>query len=419
MGGTAQVLNIELLTKISTVLDTIKKNENLAALLAQSRLGKAEIEDAKNKRVQFVMHERDILLAGAETQKTDRATLPMKFDVSVGMTDEAQVLNHQLMEKIDTMEDTINTNKNLTELLAQSRLAKARMMHGRDILLADAEVQKMDRAALQTEFDDSVATAEEAQAQNLSCTPLCNPGLRERHWKEISRAVGVCVEPDPAFTLEKMLNFDIDAYVQEITEISDSAGKEHRSESSLDSQFAEWEHVIMEFKPCAQTGSHIVSERAVDEVQTLLDDHVIETQTIKGTPYTANFAGRINDWEEFLKGVQDIIDIWPKVQSVWFYLEPIFSSDGIMYRMPAEGALFLEVDKTLKEITAKCVAEPTSLVVCYQEQFKERLESANDKLEQVQKGLNDYLETKRLFFPGSFSSRAMRRQAIVPNEASE
>jgi len=94
MGGTAQVLNIELMTKISTMLGTIKKNENLAALLAQSRLDKAEIEDAKNKRVQFVMHERDILLAGAEIQKTDRATLQMKFDVSVGMAYDA-ALNHR------------------------------------------------------------------------------------------------------------------------------------------------------------------------------------------------------------------------------------------------------------------------------------------------------------------------------------
>jgi len=231
---------------------------------------------------------------------------------------------------------------------------------------------------------------------------LCNPGLRERHWKEISQVVGFCLEPDPTFTLEKMLNFDIGTYVQEITEISDSAGKEYQIESSLDSQFAEWEPVIMEFKPWAQTGSHIVSGHSVDEVQTLLDDHVIKTQTMKGSPYAANFAERIDDWEEFLKGVQDIIDIWLKVQSVWLYLEPIFSSDDIMHQMPTEGALFREVDKTWKEIMAKCVAEPASLVVFKQEQFKERLESANDKLEQVQKGLNDYLETKRLFFPRFF-----------------
>jgi len=46
MGGTAQVLNIELIMKIFTMLGTIKKNEHLAALLAQSRVDKAEIEDA-------------------------------------------------------------------------------------------------------------------------------------------------------------------------------------------------------------------------------------------------------------------------------------------------------------------------------------------------------------------------------------
>ena len=76
------------------------------------------------------------------------------------------------------------------------------------------------------------------------------------------------------------------------------------------------------------------------------------------------------------------------MQFVWLYLKLIFFSHDIVHRMPTEGALFLEVDKTWKEIMFKCVAESTSLVVCKQEQFKEHLGSANDKLEQVQKGLN-------------------------------
>jgi len=112
--------------------------------------------------------------------------------------------------------------------------------------------------------------------------PLSNTGLRERHWKGISQVVGASLEPDSIFTLEKMLNFDIGAYVQEITEISVSAGKEYQIESSLDFQFAEWEPVIMEFKPWAQIGSYIVRGHTVDEVRTLLNGHVIKTQIIKG-----------------------------------------------------------------------------------------------------------------------------------------
>ena len=51
---------------------------------------------------------------------------------------------------------------------------------------------------------------------------------------------------------------------------------------------------------------------SIDEVQTLLDDHVIKTQTMKGSPYAAEFKERLEDWEKYLTGVQDVVDVWLK-----------------------------------------------------------------------------------------------------------
>ena len=47
----------------------------------------------------------------------------------------------------------------------------------------------------------------------------------------------------------------------------------------------------------------------------------------------------MDDWEVYLMNVQDIVDIWMKVQGVWLYLEPIFSSEDIMKQLPTEGTL--------------------------------------------------------------------------------
>ncbi|CAK9071075.1 unnamed protein product [Durusdinium trenchii] len=231
---------------------------------------------------------------------------------------------------------------------------------------------------------------------------LCNPGLRERHWTEISNVICFEMGPDPTLTLNKALDRDIGAYVQKISEISESAAKEYQIESGLDGMIKEWEPVIMEFKDWGTTGTYIVAGASIDEVQTLLDDHVIKTQTMKGSPYAAEFKERLEDWEKYLTGVQDIVDVWLKVQGVWLYLEPIFSSEDIMQQMPTEGRLFREVDGTWRQIMGSCVAAPKALEVFRQDSFLENLQAANDKLETVQKGLNDYLETKRLFFPRFF-----------------
>ena len=53
----------------------------------------------------------------------------------------------------------------------------------------------------------------------------------------------------------------------------------------------------------------------------------------------------------------------------------------------------------------KAVVDTHALVATAQDQMLERLNDANRLLEEIQKGLNDYLEKKRLFFPRSVLNR--------------
>ena len=90
------------------------------------------------------------------------------------------------------------------------------------------------------------------------------------------------------------------------------------------------------------------------------------------------------------------------MQAQWLYLEPIFSSEDIMSQMPEEGRLFTIVDKNWKDIMKHTVKDPKVLVATNLPGLLEKLLDSNGLLDKINKGLNAYLEKKRLFFARFF-----------------
>ncbi len=70
--------------------------------------------------------------------------------------------------------------------------------------------------------------------------------------------------------------------------------------------------------------------------------------------------------------------------------------------MPTEGRRFQSVNKTWREIMQRAADDSHVLKVFEMENLVERLKECNVELELVQKGLNQYLEVKRLYFPRFF-----------------
>jgi len=123
---------------------------------------------------------------------------------------------------------------------------------------------------------------------------------------------------------------------------------------------------------------------------------------MKGNPFAKFMIDEIVEWENNLMRTQENLDMWLKVQNVWMYLEPVFSSEDIMNQMPVEGAKFREVNIAWKKLMNKVNDNPSALEVIKYDELGPILKTANEKLERVQKGLNDYLESKRALFPRFF-----------------
>ncbi|XP_039204061.1 dynein heavy chain 12, axonemal isoform X1 [Crotalus tigris] len=231
-------------------------------------------------------------------------------------------------------------------------------------------------------------------------TILCNPGIKARHWNQMSEIVGYDLTPDSGTTLRKVLKQNLTPYLEQFEVISMGASKEFSLEKAMHNMMETWDSIFFQTSLYRETGVNILS--AVDEIQTILDDQIVKTQTMRGSPFIKPFEKQMKEWEERLIRIQDTIDEWLKVQAQWLYLEPIFSSEDIMQQMPEEGRQFQTVDRYWRDIMKYCVKDPKVLAATSLTGLLEKLQNCNDLLDKIMKGLNAYLEKKRLFFPRFF-----------------
>ncbi|XP_017568229.2 dynein heavy chain 12, axonemal isoform X1 [Pygocentrus nattereri] len=229
---------------------------------------------------------------------------------------------------------------------------------------------------------------------------LCNPGIRARHWEQMSEIVNYDLTPNSGSTLRKVLKQNLTSYMEQFETISAAASKEFSLEKAMQNMVEAWDAVSFNHHAYRESGVSILT--AVDEIQTMLDDQIVKTQTMRGSPFIKPFETEIKAWEERLIRIQDTIDEWLKVQAQWLYLEPIFSSQDIMQQMPEEGRLFQTVDKHWKEVMKHCVKDSKVLPATSLPGLLEKLQDSNNLLDNIMKGLNAYLEKKRLFFPRFF-----------------
>jgi len=52
---------------------------------------------------------------------------------------------------------------------------------------------------------------------------------------------------------------------------------------------------------------------SIEDIQLILEDHIIKAQTMKGSPFVKPFEKEMNDWEAKLVTMQQISDNWLKV----------------------------------------------------------------------------------------------------------
>ncbi|XP_047672459.1 dynein axonemal heavy chain 6 isoform X2 [Tachysurus fulvidraco] len=228
-------------------------------------------------------------------------------------------------------------------------------------------------------------------------TDLRNPCLKERHWIMLESLVGVSLL-DSSLTLDALQALNVFGYAAEILEISGQASGEAALETVVKKVEDSWkstEFVVLlhrDFKDVFILGG-------TDDIQAVLDDSIINMATVASSRYVGPIKAKVDEWQQQLSVFSQTLEEWLTCQRNWLYLESIFSAPDIQRQLPAEAKMFLQVDKSWKDIMRKVNTFPNSLRAATRPGLLETFQNNNALLEQIQKCLEAYLESKRVIFP--------------------
>ncbi len=74
---------------------------------------------------------------------------------------------------------------------------------------------------------------------------LFNPGMRDRHWEQISDIVGFPLKPDEDMNLSKLVDMNIESFIPKFEGISEAASKEYSLEKAMEKMKQEWDPVCI------------------------------------------------------------------------------------------------------------------------------------------------------------------------------
>lgn len=228
---------------------------------------------------------------------------------------------------------------------------------------------------------------------------LRSDSLQNRHWEKLNSLVGFDIKNSRSCSLQELINLGVSKFHEEISIIAMDALQESILEEMMTKVTVVWENTNFEVKPYKDMKDlYILGDTS--DVVAVLDDCLVTINTVLGSRYVGGIREYVNSWRSKLLHLQMTLDEWLVCQKNWMYLETIFSSADIIKQLPGPAKTFQIVDKSWKYIMKLTKEDANVLRVTTNDLTRYNIfKSHNANLDQIQKDLEDYLETKRMAFP--------------------
>jgi dynein heavy chain len=220
--------------------------------------------------------------------------------------------------------------------------------------------------------------------------------MQDRHWKKLMVITDQNIEfKSPNFCLDDLIKLQLYKYADEVNELVDGAQKEAKIEAKLNIIQEVWQtqnFTFKEYKEIPVLGS-------MEEIVEFVETHSMELMGMMSSKDVEEFKDRVMGWQKTLKTVDQVIQIWVKVQRNWQRLEPIFlESEDIRAQLPDDSRRFESIDAQFKTLMAEAREEPGVVTACTFEGREELLNTFFTEIELCEKALNEYLEQKKKIF---------------------
>lgn len=227
-----------------------------------------------------------------------------------------------------------------------------------------------------------------------------NKALEKAHWGVIKDLLNADFDiTAPSFTLQSLLDLKVVDHQEEIDRISQQAYQEALLKAQLTQLDDQWKRVAFTLKQYKHKDVYVLDE--VDVLLSVVDESLANVNTVLGSRYVKPLLGLAEGWRNSLLSLQTVVDEWVACQKRWIYLENIFSGQDIKKQLANEAMKFDSVDKFFKGLMVRTskMPQPFRLIKNLKYNLLATLRGHNKTLDEIEKLLEDYLETKRRDFP--------------------
>jgi dynein heavy chain len=244
------------------------------------------------------------------------------------------------------------------------------------------------------------AAAAATEAEGKSEVKKEEPGARDRRNKDKQAEENEEEkERRVPYTLQDLIDHGVTVHQEEINRIATSAQQESILEEMMLKVTSIWDTLDFNVIPYKDIKDLYVLGDTSDVV-VALDDSLVTINTVLGSRYVGGIREYVDTWRAKLMHFSETLDEWQTCQRNWMYLETIFGSADIIRQLPGPAKVFQAVDKSWKYIMKMTNDEPNAIVCGTKDKSRlDLFKQHNTNLDQIQKDLEDYLETKRMAFP--------------------